>query len=91
MKRKRAEKLLEESFKEYKKDPRNWSFWVSPGADPPEIYLIHGEAVYFLKVDSLFIPNPIGVGAKFDVEEGQLPENLPEYGFRQLSGNSGRG
>lgn len=85
MKRKKAKELLEESFQEYRKDPRGWSFWVSPEADPPEMYLIHGDVAYFLKVDSLFTPNPIGVGAKFGLEEGQLSESLPEYGFRQLS------
>ncbi|KXA98670.1 hypothetical protein AKJ41_06415, partial [candidate division MSBL1 archaeon SCGC-AAA259O05] len=91
MKRKRAKKILEESYREYRENPRGWSFWVSPEADPPEVYLIHGDTAYFLKVDSLFTPNPIGVGAKFDVEESQLPENLPEYGFRQISRKELRG
>ncbi|KXA96284.1 hypothetical protein AKJ39_04830 [candidate division MSBL1 archaeon SCGC-AAA259J03] len=85
MERKEAEELMVEARREYQKDPRNWSFWISTEPDSPELYLIHGGEAYFLKIDSVYTPKPTGLGAKFQVEEDQLPENLPEYGFRRLN------
>ncbi|KXB03615.1 hypothetical protein AKJ48_03725 [candidate division MSBL1 archaeon SCGC-AAA261O19] len=85
MKRKKAEELLREAFEEYQGDPRNWAFWVSTEPSRPEVYLIHGGEAYFLKVDSIYTPKPVGVGTKFRVEEDQLSGRLPESGFRRLS------
>ncbi|KXA93965.1 hypothetical protein AKJ36_03615 [candidate division MSBL1 archaeon SCGC-AAA259I07] len=74
MERKKAEEVLQEVSEKYQENPRGWSFWTSRESKPPEMYLIHGDTAYFLKVDSLYTPNPIGVGAKFKIEEDQLPE-----------------
>ncbi|KXB09511.1 hypothetical protein AKJ46_00270 [candidate division MSBL1 archaeon SCGC-AAA833K04] len=85
MERKKAGDLLREAFGEYQGDPRDWAFWISTEPSRPDVYLIHGSVAYFLKVDSIYTPKPVGIGAKFRVEEDQLSRRLPESGFRRLS------
>lgn len=87
MKKKRAKEVLKEFFKSYQEDPTGWSFWLSPPGEDNfyEAYIIHGDEVFFLKIDSIYTPNPLGVGAKLKVEEDQLVKNLPDFGFRQFS------
>lgn len=84
MKRKEASEIMMQVKEEYQEDPRGWSFWISHESEPPEIYIIHREDAFFLKINSIYTPKPIGIGAKFKLERDQLPENLPEFGFRPL-------
>ncbi len=87
MKKKKADEVMEEFHKEYQEDPSNWSFWMSPppnSKDFYEAYIIHGDEAFFLKLDSIYSPNPVGVGTKLKIEEDQLKKNLPEFGFRKF-------
>ncbi len=87
MKKKKADKIMKEFYEEYQEDPTNWSFWMSP---PPnsnefyEAYIIHEGEAFFLKLDSIYSPNPVGVGARLQIEEDQLRKNLPEFGYRKF-------
>ncbi len=78
---------MEDFYEEYQENPKNWSFWLSP---PPssddfyEAYLIHKNEAFFLKMDSIYSPNPVGVGTRFKVEDDQLKEDLPDFGFRKF-------
>lgn len=93
MKKKSAEEIMEEFRKEYQENAQGWSFWMSPPSNPSEhyeAYLIRGREGFFLKLDSIFTPNPIGVGARgvgarVEVERDQLVEDLPDFGFRKFT------
>lgn len=87
MKKKKADEIMKDFYEEYQEDPKNWSFWISP---PPnsndfyEAYILHNDEAFFLKLDSIYTPNPVGVGTKLKIEEDQLKENLPDFGFRRF-------
>lgn len=88
MKKKSAEEIMEEFRKEYQRNPQGWGFWVSPPPDssePYEAYLIRGGEGFFLKLDSIFSSNPVGVGARVEIEKDQLVEDLPDFGFRKFT------
>lgn len=88
MKKKKVEDIMEDFYQDYQDDPTGWSFWISP---PPEredfyeAYILHKDQGYFLKLDSIYSPNPVGVGAKLGIERDQLTEDLPEFGFRKFN------
>ncbi len=87
MKKKSIEKIMEDFHEEYQEDPEGWSFWMSPpseSGDFYEAYIVHGDEAYFLKLDSVFTPNPLGVGTKLSIEEDQLVEDLPDFGYRKF-------
>ncbi len=87
MKKKRAKEVMKEFYKSYQKDPKGWSFWLSPPEKDSfyEAYIIQGDEAFFLKIDSIYTPNPVGIGARLEVEEDQLVKNLPDFGFRKFS------
>ncbi|KXA99878.1 hypothetical protein AKJ41_04725 [candidate division MSBL1 archaeon SCGC-AAA259O05] len=88
MKKKSAGEIMEQFSEEYQENPQGWSFWISPPSDPSETYeayLIRGGEGFFLKLDSIFTPNPIRVGAKVEVERDQLVGDLPDFGFRKFT------
>lgn len=88
MKKKSVQEIMEEFYEEYQETPEGWNFWISP---PPnreefyEIYILRGTEAFFLKMDSIFSPNPVGVGTKLRIKEDQLAEDLPEFGYRKFS------
>lgn len=87
MKRKPADELLKDFIGSYQEDPEGWSFWVSKSDGNYDIYIIRGAEGYFLKLDSIFSPHPLGVGTKVRMEENQTFEsNLPQFGFRKFTG-----
>lgn len=86
--KKKAEEIMEDFYERYQKTPEGWSFWMSPPTDPSdfyEAYLVHGDEAFFLKLDSIHTPKPIGIGAKFKIKEDQLVKDLPDFGFRKFS------
>lgn len=86
MKRKSADHIMKEFFKDYQEDPEGWGFWISESGNYFNVYLTQKNKAYFLKLDSIFTPKPIGVGAEIALEEGQLFENdLPSFGFRRFT------
>ncbi len=93
MKKKNLENIMEDFYEEYQENPTGWSFWVS---SPPEsddfyeAYILHRDEAFFLKLDSIFTPNPVGVGAKLKIEEDQLEDDLPEFGYRKFGKEEAR-
>lgn len=88
MKRKNIDEIMEQFYEEYQEDPEGWSFWISPppsSGDFYEAYIVHGDEAFFLKVESIFTPNPVGVGTKVKIEEGQLEKDLPDFGYRRFT------
>lgn len=79
-------KIMEKIRKEYDKDPRNWSFWLSKDKNGEfyDMFVVHRDECYVIKLDSIFGSNPIGIGKKVKVD-GVLFEKFPESGFRKLS------
>ncbi|KXA96454.1 hypothetical protein AKJ38_03255 [candidate division MSBL1 archaeon SCGC-AAA259I14] len=88
MEKKKVDELMKDFYQEYQEDPSGWSFWMSP---PPEsdkfyeAYIIHGDEAFFLKLDSIFSPNPVGIGTKLEIERDQLVKDLPDFGYRKFS------
>lgn len=88
MKKRHAREVMKEFYREYQENPEGWNFWMSP---PPssddfyEAYMLRNEEAFFLKLDSIFTPNPVGVGAKMKIEEGQFARDLPDFGYRKFS------
>lgn len=75
----------------YSKNPNGWSFVVFPSSKEDNGFfgaLVGGpEEVWQLKVDSIFKPNPLMLGAKVEADQGRLNNSglagIP-YGYRKL-------
>jgi len=71
----------------YSKNPRNWSFTVSPSAKDGffDAVMANKDEAWQLKLDSIFKPAPFMLGAKADVDpiKIQSPSPIP-YGYRKL-------
>lgn len=73
----------------YNKNPKGWNILVG-GRDPHghgNIFISNEANIWQIKLDSLYKPNPHGVGIKLgDVDEFEdltMPK-LPSFGFRPL-------
>lgn len=85
-----AVELMKEFTQEYQQNPKGWSFWISEPSESGDFYdtyIFHKSKneAYFLKTDSIYTPNPLGKGAKIKLEEDQVEDNLPDFGFRKFS------
>lgn len=81
----RGSKLFRHVLDQYSKNPAGWYFTIGPS--PKDNFfdgIISGPSeAWQLKLDSIFKPSPIVMGAKMD----GLPNptaNLPSYGYRKL-------
>lgn len=81
---KNIEDIMESFLEDYKENPEGWSFWTEKSENFYNIYLIHDDKGYFVKLDSIYNNNPLGIGTRIDVEKDQLEEKLPDFGFRPL-------
>ncbi len=79
---KNIEEVMESFLEDYKENPEGWSFWTEKSENFYNIYLIHDDKGYFVKLDSIYNNNPLGIGTEIDVEKDQLEEKLPDFGFR---------
>ncbi len=86
---KSIKELLAEIDAKYNKDPLGWKFSVG-GRDPHghgNIFISNKASIWQLKIDSLFKPNPYGVGTKLgNIEDfpGLRTPIGPSFGFRPL-------
>lgn len=73
----------------YSKNPKGWSFTLFPPAKEDSGFFgafVGGpDEVWQLKVDSIFKPNPMMLGAKVDVDPARVasPGSI-SYGYRRL-------
>lgn len=86
---KSIEELLAEIDAKYNKNPKGWNISVG-GPDPRghgNIFISNNVNLWQLKIDSLFKPNPYGIGTKLG-EIDEFPEfknpSSPSFGFRPL-------
>ncbi|NVM28537.1 MAG: hypothetical protein HWN65_06815 [Candidatus Helarchaeota archaeon] len=85
---KTIKELLAEIEYKYNKNPAGWNILVG-GRDPHghgNLFISNPVHVWQIKIDSLFKPNPYGVGMKLgNVEDFELPApRAPSFGFRPL-------
>ncbi len=61
-----AEITFENILKRYNKNPKGWNFSVGRGHDEKffDILISHEKDVWQVKLDTLYRPNPLGVGVK---------------------------
>ncbi len=79
-----AEKVMDDFLEEYDENPEGWSYWTDPSGEFYNIYILREDKGYFLKIDSIYTQNPMGVGTQINVEKEELEENLPGFGFRKF-------
>lgn len=77
--------MLERILKRYNKDPKGWNFSVGRGHENKffDILISHGKDVWQMKLDTLYKPNPLGVGIKIG-RSGKLSDSPYSFGFRPL-------
>ena len=81
--------LSKHLLERYSKNPRGWGFTMFPSPKEDTGFfggLVSGpDEVWQLKVDSIFKPNPMMLGAKVDVDASKVAKfgTLP-YGYRKL-------
>jgi len=80
-----AEIMLERLFKRYNKNPKGWNFSVGKGHEDKffDILISHGKDVWQIKLDTLYKPNPLGVGVKVG-RSGKVFDNPYSFGFRPI-------
>ena len=78
-----GEALRNRMLRSYSKDPKGWSFVVSPSGSGFYGALASGPSgAWLLKMDSIFKPAPIVLGS--EVEAGPNPAGAFPYGYRRL-------
>jgi len=79
--------IIKEIIRKYDKRPEKWQ--VLMGRSPKGFYDIifsNPEEVWQLKLDTIYKPNPLGFGAKLEIDSSKIQiENFPSYGFRPIS------
>ncbi len=88
MRLKSARKTLEELTDRYEDDPRNWR--LSVGQDERgffDIFMANTTSVWQVKLDSIYKPEPIGLGMKVggSTEAKRIGAGVePSFGFRPI-------
>lgn len=81
---KNVDEIMEDFMEEYRENPEGWSFWTAKSDDFYNIYVINEDRGYFIKVDSIYTQNTIGMGTEISLEKDQLEKKLPDFGFRRF-------
>ena len=70
----------------YSRNPRGWSFVVSPAQRYGffDAFFSSPEEAWHLKLDSVFKPQPLMLGAETDLTGKRVPENTVPFGYRAL-------
>lgn len=74
--------IMERFYEEYEENPQGWSFWTDKSDEFYNVYVLHENQSFFIKIDSIYNQNSIGLGTEINVKKDQLEENLPDFGFR---------
>jgi hypothetical protein len=85
MKMEPADIMFERILKKYNKDPKSWNFSVGRGHEDKffDILISHEKDVWQIKLDTLYKPNPLGVGVKVG-RSGKAFDNPYPFGFRPI-------
>jgi hypothetical protein len=81
-----GERLRRHILEDYSKNPKGWSFTISPSESGFYDAVVSGpEGAWMLKIDSLFKPLPIMLGSPIETRP-DLKSTIPfSYGYRKLS------
>lgn len=82
-----GEALAELLLEKYTKNPRGWSFIVAPSRNHGffDAIVSNKAQAWEFKMDSLFKPTPLILGAQTEVRQDKLDSLSPvAYGFREL-------
>ncbi len=76
-------------LEKYSKNPKGWSFTMFPSSREDSGFfgaLVSGpEEVWQLKIDSIFKPNPMMLGAKTDLDAAKVKRfGAVPYGYRKI-------
>jgi hypothetical protein len=82
----RGKELRRRILETYSKNPKGWSFTVSPSPMSGfyDATVSGPEGTWMLKIDSLFKPFPIVIGSQAEAGS-RKPEGPFSYGYRKLS------
>jgi hypothetical protein len=71
----------------YAKNPRGWNFIVAPSAKEEffDALVSSPEEAWRLKIDSIFKPSPMVLGAKVDSDSSRANASPVSYGYRKLT------
>lgn len=80
-----AETMLERILKKYNKNPKGWNFSVGKGHEDKffDILISSGKDAWQIKLDTLYKPNPLGVGVKVG-RSSKIFDNPHPFGFRPI-------
>jgi len=81
---KNIDDIMENFMEDYRENPEGWVFWTSRSDDFYNVYIVHDDKGYFIKVDSIYNNNPLGIGTEINIERDQLEKKLPDFGFRRF-------
>jgi hypothetical protein len=79
--------LYELIFRRYSKNPRGWSFTVSPSSSHGffDALVQSPEEAWQLKFDTIFKPSPLVLGASTNIQSAKRRQSRPmQFGFREL-------
>jgi len=79
--------ILKEIIRKYDRRPEDWQVLIGRSQRGfYDIIFSNPEEVWQLKIDTIYKPNPIGFGAKLEIDPSAIKvENFPSYGFRPIS------
>ncbi len=84
---KNLDDIMKNFYDEYRENPQGWSFWTDKSGEFYDIYVLHENKSFFIKIDSIYSKNAIGIGTEISVKKDQLEKNLPDFGFRPFKKN----
>jgi hypothetical protein len=82
-----GEALRRRILESYSKDPRGWSFVVSPSLNSGffDAMVSGPDRAWLLKIDSIFKPSPTVLGSQVEADSRLKSESPFPYGYRRFS------
>ena len=79
--------LSKQLLERYSKNPRGWNFTISPAVKDGfyDALVSSPDESWQLKLDSIFKPAPVMLGAKVEIDYSKIKQIAPvSYGYRRL-------
>jgi hypothetical protein len=78
-------------FDKYSANPKNWKFIISASSSTGDFFdatVSNPEEAWQLKIDSIYKPSPLVLGAKLDIDSAKLDNRIAyssiPFGYRKL-------
>lgn len=82
---KNIEKVMKEFMEDYEENPEGWSYWTNRSDEFYDIYILRDGEGYFMKIDSIYTQNPLGMGTKIKLDGVQVEDKMSNFGFRKMN------